>query len=78
MKFTENEIEGVVISQRPDVLLESEAVGRICIASKINRSKEVGDDGITGYLFEKGNSNDLINKVEKFLALDYETKNRWD
>jgi len=53
-------------------------VGRICIASKINRSKEVGDDGITGYLFEKGNSNDLINKVEKFLALDYETKNRWD
>lgn len=58
----------------PNVLLESAAMGRICIASKINGSKDVVEDGVTGYLFEVGNAEDLINKVEKFLALDYEAK----
>lgn len=36
----------------PNVLLESAAMGRICIASSINGSKDVIEDGITGYLFE--------------------------
>lgn len=58
----------------PNVLLESAAMGRICIASKINGSKDVIDDEVTGYLFETGNSSDLINKVEKFLKLDFESK----
>ncbi len=58
----------------PNVLLESAAMGRICIASKINGSKDVIDDGVTGYLFETGNSMDLIDKVEKFLTLEYKAK----
>lgn len=58
----------------PNVLLESAAMGRICIASKINGSKDVIDDGVTGYLFETGSAQDLIDKVDKFLGLDYEVK----
>jgi galacturonosyltransferase len=58
----------------PNVLLESAAMGRICIASNINGSKDVVEDEVTGYLFEVGNAEDLINRVEKFLSLDYEAK----
>ena len=53
----------------PNVLLESAATGRICIASNINGSRDVIDDGVTWYLFEKGNADDLISKVEKFINL---------
>jgi glycosyltransferase involved in cell wall biosynthesis len=58
----------------PNVLLESSAMGRICIASKVNGSEDVIEDGETGYLFEPGNASDLINKVEKFIQLDFEAK----
>lgn len=58
----------------PNVLLESAAMGRICIASKINGCRDVIDDGVTGYLFEAGNAKDLIDKVDKFLKLDYKAK----
>lgn len=58
----------------PNVLLESAATGRICIASNINGSRDVIDDGKTGFLFEVGNSIDLTNKVERFIALSYEEK----
>lgn len=58
----------------PNVLLESTAMGRVCIASKISGSKDVVEDGVTGYLFETGNSEDLIDKVKKFLDLSFEDK----
>lgn len=58
----------------PNVLLESAAMGRICIASNINGSKDVIDDGVNGYLFETGSAIDLIDKVNKLLNLDYESK----
>lgn len=58
----------------PNVLLESAAMGRICIASNINGSKDVIDDGVTGYLFKAANAKDLTDKIEKFLKLDYEVK----
>lgn len=58
----------------PNVLLESAAMGRICIASKINGSKDVINDDVTGYLFETGNAQDLIDKVYKFLQLDFNEK----
>lgn len=58
----------------PNVLLESAAIGRVCIASKINGSNDIIIDGVTGYLFETGNAADLIEKVEDFLKLDYATK----
>ncbi len=60
----------------PNVLLESAAMGRICIASNINGSKDVIDDGVTGYLFETANSLDLIHKVEKFMSLSWEDKKK--
>jgi galacturonosyltransferase len=60
----------------PNVLLESAAMGRVCIASRINGSKDVVDDEVTGYLFETGNAQDLIVKIEKFLALDNESMRR--
>ncbi len=54
----------------PNVLLESSAMGRICIASNINGSNDVVIDGETGYLFETGNAMDLIKVAEEFLNLD--------
>lgn len=60
----------------PNVLLESAATGRICIASKINGSKDVVDHGVTGYLFEKGNAEDLAAQVEKFILLSAEEKSQ--
>ena len=58
----------------PNVLLESSAMGRICIASRINGSKDVVDDGVTGYLFDTGSTEDLIDKVERLLRLNNQKK----
>lgn len=58
----------------PNVLLESAAMGRVCIASTINGSKDVIDDGVTGYLFETGNAEDLTDKVKKFIDLSFDDK----
>ena len=58
----------------PNSLLESAAMGRICIASKIDGSVDVIEEGINGYLFEAGNSQDLIHKVKAFIGLSYEQK----
>lgn len=54
----------------PNVLLESAAMGRICIGSRINGSIDVVNDGKTGYLFEVKNYQELIKKVEKVIKLD--------
>ncbi len=58
----------------PNVLLETSAMGRVCIASAINGSRDVVEDGVTGYLFEPGNSGDLTEKVNRFIGLCYEDK----
>lgn len=60
----------------PNVLLESAAMGRVCISSKISGSQDVIDDNITGYLFEPGNSKELIKKVDNFIQLPYVTKEK--
>jgi glycosyltransferase involved in cell wall biosynthesis len=57
-----------------NALLESAAMGRICIASSISGSKDVIDHELTGYLFETGNAVDLTDKVRKFLGLSFEDK----
>lgn len=49
-------------------------MGRACIASKINGSRDVIDDEVTGYLFETGSAEDLTDKVKKFLDLTLEDK----
>jgi len=57
-----------------NVLLESAACGRPIITTNRNGCKEIVDDGINGYVVEQKNSQDLIEKVEKFLKLSYEEK----
>jgi galacturonosyltransferase len=58
----------------PNVVLESAAMGRPCIVSNVNGSVDVVEDGKTGFIFEAGNAKDLIDKVEKFLALSNEQR----
>jgi len=53
----------------PNVLLESAAMGRVCIASNINGSKDVIEDGRTGYLFEVSNSIDLSSKMKNIILM---------
>jgi galacturonosyltransferase len=58
----------------PNVLLESAATGRVCIGSKINGTMDVIENGVTGYLFETGDTNSLVEKIETFLSLSKEEK----
>lgn len=60
----------------PNVLLESAAMGRICIASNISGSVDVIEDGKSGFVFEAGNVNDLIDKVEMVLRMSNETRDQ--
>lgn len=60
----------------PNVLLESSAMGRICIASNINGSKEVVEDFSTGFLFEAGNVESLISKVEFVIKMKKSEKEK--
>ena len=58
----------------PNVLLESAASGRACIGSKISGTIDVIDEDKTGYLFDTGNAQNLVERIEKFLALSLEEK----
>lgn len=58
----------------PNVLLEAAATGRACIASNINGSVDVIEDGVNGYLFQKGSAQSLIEKTERYLSLSYDEK----
>lgn len=57
-----------------NVLLESAACGRPIITTNRSGCREIVDDGINGYVVEQQKSQDLIEKVEKFLELSYEEK----
>ena len=54
----------------PNVLLESAAMGRICIGSRIAGTEDVIDDGKTGYLFEARNVDDLVKAIQKVMQLN--------
>ena len=58
----------------PNVLLESAAMGRICIGSRIPGTEDVISDGKTGYLFEAGNVDSLVDAIEKVMKLSSEKK----
>lgn len=58
----------------PNVLLESAAMGRVCIGSRINGTKDVIEDGITGFLFKTGDAKDLEAKIEQFINMSHEEK----
>ncbi|MEW4225654.1 glycosyltransferase family 4 protein [Rossellomorea marisflavi] len=58
----------------PNVLLESAAMGRTCIASNISGSVDVIEDGKTGFVFKVGEEKDLIKKIETFLSMSFENQ----
>lgn len=57
-----------------NVLLEAAASGRPIITTKKSGCKEVINDGISGFLIEERNSNELIRKIENFLNIDNRTR----
>ena len=57
-----------------NTLLESSALGRPVISTDRAGTKEIIDDGINGYLIQEKNSEDLIEKVERFINLTYNQK----
>lgn len=57
-----------------NVLLESAASGRPIITTNRSGCREIVDDGVNGYIVAQQNSQDLIKKIEMFLALSYDKK----
>ena len=57
-----------------NVLLESCASGKAIITTDRSGCREVVDDGVNGYIVQQKNSQDVIEKVEKFLALSFEER----
>ena len=55
-----------------NVLLESCACGRPIITTDRPGCKEIVDDGINGFVVKQKDSEDLIDKIEKFLSLSWE------
>lgn len=55
-----------------NVLLESLATGRPIITTDRAGCREVVDDGVNGFIVKQQDSDDLINKIEKFLSLSRE------
>ncbi len=52
-----------------NVLLESAASGRPIITTNRAGCREVVDDGFNGFIVEEKNSEDLIEKIERFISL---------
>jgi len=59
-----------------NVLLESCASARPIITTDRSGCMEVVDDGVNGYVVKQCDSEDLIQKIEKFLTLTHEQKMR--
>ncbi len=57
-----------------NVLLESSACARPIITTDRSGCREVIDDGVNGFIVKMKDSNDLIEKVERFINLSYEEK----
>lgn len=57
-----------------NVLLESSASARPIITTDRAGCREVIDEGVNGYIVKQKDSQDLIKKIEKFIALPWEDK----
>ncbi|MBE6341042.1 MAG: glycosyltransferase family 4 protein [Bacteroidales bacterium] len=57
-----------------NVCLESSAMGRPVITTDKSGCKETVHDEVTGYIVRQNDSQDLIEKIEKFINLPYEHK----
>ncbi len=59
-----------------NVLLESCACGRPIITTNRAGCREIVDDGVNGYIVKPQDENDLIEKMEQFIALDNERRKK--
>lgn len=59
-----------------NVLLETAASGRPIITTDRSGCREVVEENYNGYIVKQQDSEDLVKKVEKFLGLEYEEKER--
>ena len=59
-----------------NVLLESAASGRPIITTNRSGCREIVDDDVNGYVVKQQDSEDLIEKIEKFLNLSWEDRRR--
>lgn len=57
-----------------NVLLESAAMGRALITTTIPGCYETVEEGVNGFRFEPNNRKNMLEIVEKFIALPYEQK----
>lgn len=57
-----------------NVLLESAACGRAAITTDIAGCRDCVDDGVTGYIYEPENVDQLVERIEQFLALTSEQR----
>ncbi len=57
-----------------NVLLESAASGRPIITTDRSGCREVIDDGVNGFIVKQKDSDDLIEKIEKFLSLSIDER----
>lgn len=57
-----------------NVLLESSACARPIITTDRSGCREVIDDGVNGFIVKQKDSRDLIEKIEKFMALTWEER----
>ena len=57
-----------------NVLLEAASSGRPIIASNIPGCRETFDEGISGFSFQKKDTEGLIQAIEKFIQLDNNTR----
>ncbi len=57
-----------------NALLESASSGRVLITTDNQGCRETLIDEVTGFVYSSGNVDDLVEKIEKFLALPNETR----
>lgn len=57
-----------------NVLLESAACGRPIISTNRSGTREVINNGINGFLIDEKDTEDLIEKIEKFINLTFDEK----
>jgi len=60
----------------PRSIMEASAMQIPVLASNVPGCRQVVKNGVTGFLFEKKNSKDLVRKIEKFISLTDSQKRR--
>lgn len=59
-----------------NVILECAASGRAAITTKRPGCKETVEDGVTGFLVDEQNKEQLLDAVKRFMSLSYEEKKK--